>query len=135
MRDPGGLTATSTITVQVLSPAGKIGTFSLNSSGQPVMQFAGIPNFRYAIERSPDLATWQTVHTITAPAAGSSAGQLSASFLSAASAWPRSAAAWSTLHRCRGLPGGPDDAPSMSVRPATAPVAAGPCGPASVQVA
>jgi len=70
VRDPGGLTATSTITVQVLSPAGKIGTFSLNSSGQPVMQFAGIPNFRYAIERSPDLATWQTVHTITAPAAG-----------------------------------------------------------------
>lgn len=70
VRDRFGLTATSTITVQVLSPAGKIGTFSLNSSGQPVMQFAGIPNFRYAIERSPDLATWQTVHTITAPPAG-----------------------------------------------------------------
>jgi hypothetical protein len=70
VRDPGGLTATSTITVQVLSPAGKIGTFSLNNSGQPVMQFAGIPSFRYAIERSPDLVSWQTVHTITAPAAG-----------------------------------------------------------------
>ena len=70
VRDPGGLTATSTITIQVLSPAGKIGTFALNNSGQPVMQFAGIPGFHYVIERSPDLATWQTVHTITAPAAG-----------------------------------------------------------------
>jgi hypothetical protein len=34
------------------------------------MQFAGIPGFRYAIERSGDLTNWETVQTLTAPPAG-----------------------------------------------------------------
>ena len=70
VRDPGGLTATSTVNVRVVGLAGKIGSFTLNASGQPVMQFAGIPGYRYAIERSPDLTNWETIHTLTAPSAG-----------------------------------------------------------------
>jgi hypothetical protein len=70
VRDPGGLTATSTVNVRVVGLAGKIGSFTLNASGQPVMQFAGIPGYRYAIERSPDLTNWETIHSLTAPSAG-----------------------------------------------------------------
>ena len=70
VRDPGGLTATSTVSIRVLGHEGRIGSFSLNASGQPTMQFAGIPGFRYAIERSGDLTNWETVQTLTAPPAG-----------------------------------------------------------------
>jgi len=70
VRDPGGLTATSTVSIRVLGHEGRIGSFSLNPSGQPTMQFAGIPGFRYAIERSGDLTNWETVQTLTAPPAG-----------------------------------------------------------------
>ena len=70
VRDPGGLTATSTVNVRVVGLAGKIGSFTLNASGQPVMQFAGIPGYQYAIERSPDLTNWETIHSLTAPSAG-----------------------------------------------------------------
>jgi hypothetical protein len=69
--DGHGHTATGTISVKVVSPAGASVGFVLNGNGQPVIQFAGIPGYRYTIERATtDLENWADLHTFTAPVNG-----------------------------------------------------------------
>ena len=68
--DGQGHTATSTINVMVVNPAGASVNFALNGLGQPTMQFAGIPGYRYTIQRTTNMSEWNDMQTFIAPANG-----------------------------------------------------------------
>jgi hypothetical protein len=70
VNDGNGHTASGTIHVMVVNPAGSSVNFALNGLNQPTMQFAGIPGFRYTIQRSTNLSDWENIQTFDAPANG-----------------------------------------------------------------
>jgi len=63
-------TATATIHVHAVPQEGKVVNFTRNDNNQPMMRFAGIPGYRYSIERSTDLSQWSVIQTFNAPATG-----------------------------------------------------------------
>ncbi len=68
--DGHGNTASSTISVIAVNPAGANLAFARNPQGQGVPQFAGIPGYPYSIERTTDLRVWTVMQTLNAPASG-----------------------------------------------------------------
>jgi uncharacterized repeat protein (TIGR01451 family) len=62
--------ATNTITVQVVPAEGAPVGATMGAGGELIAQFVGIPGFIYTVERSIDLATWEPIADITAPANG-----------------------------------------------------------------
>lgn len=68
--DGQGHTATGTINVMVVNPAGASVNFALNGLNQPTMQFAGIPGYRYTIQRSQNLSEWADIQAFNAPPNG-----------------------------------------------------------------
>jgi hypothetical protein len=70
--DGQGGTATGIIQIRLVPLTGSIRstTFIPGPDGGLRAQFAGIPGFRYAIERSTDLTGWNTLESVTAPPNG-----------------------------------------------------------------
>lgn len=70
VNDGHGNTAIGTINVMVVNPAGASVNFALNGLNQPTMQFAGIPGYRYTIQRTTNLSDWDDLQTFDAPPNG-----------------------------------------------------------------
>ena len=71
VNDGQGHAATGNLSVNIVPLAGRTGALTLNGLGQPVVGFAGIPGYRYAIERAANTGgPWTTVHTLNAPVTG-----------------------------------------------------------------
>ncbi len=69
--DGHGNTATETIRVMVVNPAGESVGIVLNALHQPTMRFAGIPGYRYTIQRATaSLNDWTDIQTFNAPVTG-----------------------------------------------------------------
>ena len=66
---PTPSTASSTITVTVTNAVSSVNSIS-STGGTVTIRFAGIPGYGYAVERSGNLANWNTVWTTNAPAGG-----------------------------------------------------------------
>ena len=62
-------TATATISITKLNSSGIAQTIN-TSSGSATIDFAGIPNFTYDVERSTNLTSWTVVATLTAASNG-----------------------------------------------------------------
>ncbi len=65
----GGCNATATIMINVFPSVGGPQSVAV-SAGTAVVQFAGIPNYSYAIQRSTNLVDWVTLVTTNAPGNG-----------------------------------------------------------------
>jgi len=65
----GTNSGTISITVSVGDEGGKVAGFLLNG-GSATMTFAGIPNYRYHVQVSTNLSTWNTIWTTNVPAGG-----------------------------------------------------------------
>jgi len=68
----GYLTTTGQVLVAVAgSVSGQTsGNITLDSNHHAVVNFAGIPNYTYAVQRSTNLVNWATIWTTNAPAGG-----------------------------------------------------------------
>ena len=63
--------ATNFITLSVTNAFSAVNSISNNvANGTVTITFAGVPNFKYVVERSSDLSAWEPVQTKTAPAGG-----------------------------------------------------------------
>jgi autotransporter-associated beta strand protein len=67
--DTRGGSATGTININVINAAGGPQTITVSGSTATV-NFAGIPGYTYAIQRSTNLVDWATLLTTNAPSAG-----------------------------------------------------------------
>lgn len=67
--DARGGSATGLITINVLSAVGGPQTITVSGSTATV-NFAGIPGYAYAVQRSTNLVSWVTLFTTNAPTAG-----------------------------------------------------------------
>ena len=68
---PTRSTAGSIINVTITNAISSVNSISNNvASGTVIIRFAGIPGYGYAVERSGDLANWDTVWATNAPAGG-----------------------------------------------------------------
>jgi hypothetical protein len=70
--DGQGGTASGTIRIRIIPLTGSIRSteFVPGPDGGLRADFAGIPGFRYTIERSTDLSAWSALKSVTAPANG-----------------------------------------------------------------
>lgn len=68
LKDSYGDTTTGTVNI-LLGPAGvgQIQTINLTSS-TALLQFVGVPNYSYSVERSTNLLDWEAIFTTNAPA-------------------------------------------------------------------
>ena len=69
--NPTKALASSIINVTITNAVSSVNSISNNvENGTVTIRFAGIPGYGYAVERSSDLASWDTVWTTNAPAGG-----------------------------------------------------------------